>query len=55
MFIANNLKMLVVVPLSEQEKKSFKKLLASYGRKLKSVDELWKWYDFTEKTGIASF
>jgi hypothetical protein len=55
MFIAYSLKMLIVIPLSEKEKKSFKNLLASYGGKLKSVDELWKWYDFTEKTGIASF
>ena len=45
---------LFVVSLSDEET-SFKQLLASYGRKLKRVDELWKWYDFIDKTGIASF
>jgi hypothetical protein len=54
MFIANNSNVLFVVILSDEER-SFKNLLANYGRKLKRVDELWKWYDFTEKTGIASF
>ena len=43
-----------MIPLSEG-KKSFKNLLERYGHKIKFVDELWKWYDFTEKTGIASF
>ena len=48
------LKVLIVILLTEG-KKSFVTLLASYGRKIKSVDDLWKWYDFSEKTGIASF
>jgi hypothetical protein len=54
MFIACNSAVLIVIGLSDEER-SFKNLLASCGRRLKRVDELWKWYDFTEKTGIASF
>jgi len=53
-FIATILKGLIVLLLTEG-KRSFVTLLASYGRKIKSVDDLWKWYDFSEKTGIASF
>jgi len=48
------LKVLIVILLTEG-KRSFVTLLASYDRKIKSVDDLWKWYDFSEKTGIASF
>ena len=54
MFIACDLAVLIGITLSDEER-SFKNLLASYGRRLKRVDELWKWCDFTEKTGIASF
>ena len=54
MFIAFLTKYLLGIPVTEG-KRSFKKLLATYGHKIKSVDELWKWYDFSEKTGIASF
>ncbi|MCJ7713732.1 hypothetical protein MUO66_04665 [Candidatus Bathyarchaeota archaeon] len=53
-FIACSTKVLVVIPMTEG-KRSFKNLLATYCCKIKSVDELWKWYDFSEKTGIASF
>ena len=54
MFIACLTKGLLVLPMTEG-KKSFKNLLITYGRKIKSMDELWKWYDFSEKIGIASF
>ena len=54
MLIAHLARVLLVLPVTEG-KRSFKKLLATYGRKIRSVDELWKWYDFSEKTGIASF
>ena len=44
-----------VNPLCDETKRSFKNLLKGHGHRLKSLDELWKWYDFSEKTGIASF
>jgi hypothetical protein len=30
-------------------------MLISYGYSKKVADELWKWYDFSEKKGVASF
>jgi hypothetical protein len=33
----------------------FKQMLLNYGYSEKVADELWKWYDFSEKKGIASF
>jgi len=34
---------------------SFKILLKRYGYSEKTIKELWKWYDFSEKKGIANF
>jgi len=33
----------------------FMKLLLSHGYSEKVVEEIWKWYDFSEKKGVASF
>jgi hypothetical protein len=41
--------------LGKKTKLSFKKLLFDNGYSEKLVDELWKWYDFSEKKGVASF
>jgi hypothetical protein len=30
-------------------------MLISYGYSKKVADELWKWYNFSEKKGVASF
>jgi len=36
-------------------KLAFKNLLISYRHSEKVAGELWKWYDFSEKKGVASF
>lgn len=33
----------------------WKFLLKEYGYSEKTIREIWKWYDFSEKRGIASF
>jgi hypothetical protein len=33
----------------------FKSLLKHQGYSEKTVKEIWKWYDFSEKKGAASF
>jgi hypothetical protein len=30
-------------------------MLVSYGYSEKVADELWKWYDFSEKKGAANY
>jgi hypothetical protein len=35
--------------------KLFKQLILSHGYSEKAAEELWKWYDFSEKKGVASF
>jgi hypothetical protein len=32
-----------------------RKLLNDRGYSEKAADELWKWYDFSQKKGVASF
>jgi len=42
----------------KQSKKAeliFKDLLVNSGCSPKALDELWKWYDTSEKKGVASF
>jgi hypothetical protein len=34
---------------------SLKYLLKRHGYSEKTIEEIWKWYDFGEKKGIASF
>jgi len=41
--------------LDKKAKLTFKNLLLTYGYSEKFADELWKWYDFSEKKGVASF
>jgi hypothetical protein len=36
-------------------KNSFDILLKQRGYSKKAIDELWKWYDHSEKKGVASF
>jgi hypothetical protein len=36
-------------------KKSFNILLKQQGYSEKAVEELWKWYDFSERKGVASY
>jgi hypothetical protein len=46
--------MSLVMRLSGKAKRSFKDLIMHYGYSAKVADELWKWYDFSEKKGVAS-
>jgi hypothetical protein len=41
--------------VTRQPKLSFKDLITRRGYSEKAADELWKWYDFSEKKGVASF
>jgi len=40
--------------LSKKAKRTFKNLLLTHGYSEKVAEELWKWYTFSEKKGIAS-
>jgi hypothetical protein len=44
-----------VVWLDTSVKLSFRNLIIKRGYSEKVADELWKWYDFSEKKGVASF
>jgi len=33
----------------------FRILLKRYGYSTKAIEEIWKWYDFSERKGVASF
>jgi hypothetical protein len=39
----------------DRTKLKFKRLLVDSGYSEKATEELWKWYDYSEKKGIASF
>jgi len=41
--------------LDKKAKLTFKNLLLTNGHSEEVADELWKWYDFSEKKGVASF
>jgi hypothetical protein len=41
--------------LRKNPKLAFKNMLVSNGYSGKVADELWKWYNFSEKKGVASF
>jgi len=43
------------VKIVRNEKLQFKLLLINSGCTKKAMDELWKWYDSSEKKGVASF
>jgi hypothetical protein len=34
--------------------RSFERMLKEHGYSDKTIQELWKWYDFSEKKGVAS-
>jgi len=34
---------------------SLRSLLKQNGYSERTVDEIWKWYDFSERKGVASF
>ena len=44
-----------VMRLSRKAKHTFKDLIVRRGYSEKVDSELWKWYDFSEKKGVASF
>ena len=46
---------LCVVWLDNSVKVDFRNLIVKRGYSEKTADELWKWYDFSEKKGVASF
>jgi len=39
----------------KEAKLNLRKMLNNHGYSEKVADELWKWYDFSEKKGVASF
>jgi hypothetical protein len=44
-----------VIWLVKRAKLGFRNLIVKRGYSEKVADELWKWYDFSEKKGVASF
>lgn len=38
-----------------KSKDSFNSLLKQRGYSDKAIEQLWKWYDYSEKKGVASF
>ena len=45
----------VVGLAAKSGKLGFRDLVVKRGYSERAVDELWKWYDFSEKKGVASF
>jgi hypothetical protein len=41
--------------LQMKTKRSFERRLKQRGLSEKAIGELWKWYDFSEKKGVASY
>jgi len=35
--------------------KSFRQILKNKGYSEEAIEQLWKWYDYSEKKGIASY
>ncbi|HLC00978.1 MAG TPA: hypothetical protein VJL33_06650 [Candidatus Bathyarchaeia archaeon] len=44
-----------MMPLKPQARLNFKNLITRRGYSERVADELWKWYNFSEKKGVASF
>jgi len=42
-------------PQNKKVELNFKQLIANSGGSEKTADELWKWYNPSEKRGVASF
>jgi len=35
--------------------KKFSQMLKENGYSTKTIEEMWKWYDYSEKKGVASY
>ena len=35
--------------------KNFNQMLKERGYSTEAIEEMWKWYDYSEKKGVASF
>lgn len=35
--------------------KNFSNMLEEKGYSTKAIEEMWKWYDYSEKKGVASY
>jgi hypothetical protein len=44
-----------MVRAGKATKVAFRKLIVKQGYSEETADELWKWYDTSEKKGVASF
>jgi hypothetical protein len=42
-------------PFSRLKSLLKRSLLKRYGYSEKTIKEIWKWYDFSERKGVASF
>lgn len=38
-----------------KDERDFEQLLEDHGYSKKAIEELWKWYDPSEKNGVASY
>jgi hypothetical protein len=56
-YLANSRFFKIVVQLTAKTsaRLGFRDLIIKRGYSERAVDELWKWYDFSEKKGVASF
>jgi len=43
------------MPMKTEAKLTFKNLITRRGYSEKVAEELWKWYDFSDRKGVASF
>lgn len=44
-----------MISKESKQKRNFKSMLKKKGFSKKAVEELFKWYDFNEKQGVASY
>ena len=51
----DSLQIVVQLTVKASAKLGFRDLIIKRGYSERAVDELWKWYDFSEKKGVASF
>jgi hypothetical protein len=54
-YVGSLIRLSVVVYLDSRAKLGFRDLIVKRGYSGKVAEELWKWYDFSEKKGVASF
>ena len=53
--VNNNLKAQNYTMALMKSPEEFKEMLENRGISKKNIDEIWKWYDSSEKHGVASF